>query len=113
MVGIQIIKIMLTKKQRLKLYRQTFLKSWNVEKILETLYQLAYEFGQKVRLFNDKSEINEYNKLCESIGDFEVQIEVLEQKFPKMRKNIEVVKSHKLKKLKTDMLNKISKHSDN
>jgi hypothetical protein len=88
-----------TKKQRNHLYSLSFLK-WSVERRLSTLEKTSIESTLAIHKFgNDASEIN-FNKLCESLSDFETMLEVAEETFPALRGKMDMIKKQKLTVLK-------------
>ena len=88
-----------TRKQRSYLYSQTFLK-WKVEQRLSTLQKTAIESSLAIHKFGNNATQEGFKKLCESLSDFETMLEVIEETFPALRSEMDLIKKEKLTVLK-------------
>lgn len=88
-----------TKKQRLNLYRKTFL-DWTPEQRLLTFNEVNADLTLASLQFGKKPSDASYMKLCQCIGDVEVMVEVIEESFDNIRLNVDRIKKDKLIQLK-------------
>lgn len=88
-----------TKKQRLVLYRKTFL-DWTPEQRLLTFNEVNADLTLASIQFSKKPSESSYMKLCQCIGDVEVMVEVIEESFDNIRFNTDKIKKDKLIQLK-------------
>lgn len=88
-----------TRKQRNYLYSRTFLK-WELIQRLETLEKTSIEASLAIHNFGHLATKDNFDKLCNSLSDFETMLEVAEETFPDLRSEIDRVKKEKLTILK-------------
>lgn len=88
-----------TRKQRNYLYSQTFLK-WDVTQRLETLEKTSIESSLTIHNFGHLATKDNFERLCDSLSDFETMLEVAEETFPALRQEIDRIKKEKLTILK-------------
>lgn len=84
-----------TKRQRINLYKRTFLK-WTPEQRLQTFTEVNAELSVAIAKFVKKPYDASFMKLCQTIGDVEVFIEIIEDTFDHVRPNIDKIKKDKL-----------------
>lgn len=84
-----------TRKQRLNLYKKTFLE-WTPEQRLLTFNEVNADLTLASLQFSKKPSDASYMKLCQCIGDVEVMVEVIEESFDNIRFNTDKIKKDKL-----------------
>lgn len=84
-----------TKKQRLILYKKTFL-DWTPEQRMLTFNEVNADLTLASLQFSKKPSDASYMKLCQCVGDVEVMVEVIEESFDGIRFNTDKIKKDKL-----------------
>ena len=89
-----------TKKQRLKFYQESFFKYFSVEQIIEMGVGISQTLTKRLKAFQATANGVAWKHTAETIGDIEVEIELLEDMFPNLRSEIEATKKKKLRRYK-------------
>ena len=84
-----------TRKQRNYLYNRTFLK-WSIEERLIEFQKTALEVSLAIHNFGHKADNETFQRLNESLADFETMLETAEETFPNLRSSVEEIKKAKL-----------------
>lgn len=100
-----------TKKQRIHLYGQTFMK-WSVEQRLSELEKASIETTLSIHKFGNQANDDNFKKMCEAFSDLETMLEVAEETFPAFRMKMDDIKKAKLTVLKkqTALTSQAQKH---
>lgn len=88
-----------TRKQRNYLYNQTFLK-WTVEQRLSEFERTSIDVTLAIHKFGNKANDETFDKLAESLADFETMLETAEETFPSLRAKMDKIIKAKLTVLK-------------